>query len=447
MADGYISKSGEYISGDDTLGRLFTRSEIKDDHEDYAEVLETENHKVIWYGMTKNELIRAAFGSLVEGDNWKNFGSGMTSYPVDLGWFGYGMAAATGVIGPSAQQRVVNTGLKVWSLVTEADEVLGEITTIEKGLSGEKPQKPPHTNIGTQIKDGVVEAMQDKAADGIINPKSLTKLSFLISVYLNHLATGGLYNAAGRFVGGTITNQLVALLLARGIPPKQIAIANSGWFTWPMTVIVTAGSVIRLGEKLFQKFGNLDNLDLLSIAVSATTGEDDFDAIRKTTSSIYRDIKSGMEDLSYAYERDAIERWGYGYGYINDEWRDKEAPKYIKDIAKKNAEEILTLAWDSYYDHHGTPTEDQLYNYLIKVHSLCVKLQREGVEDPIIDKMVSLADPTILHFARLFAFSYANVIKKIDSVLMDDLREYDFWSLLEGELLAHDMINNPNIRE
>lgn len=436
MGEGYISKSGDYISGDDSMGRLFNRREIVDDHPDYAETLAAGNHRVVWYGMTQSELTQAALASFVKIENWEAFLKGAVSYPLDIGWCGYGIVAGLGQVGRPAQERVQATGVRVWDVALEAGGIAQTIASAEDGkvlndLASEAGREALN-RVAEPVIDGVRDAATDVVVDNLASGK-LTKLAFMGSVYLNYLATGGAYGFAGRWRGGQHTRMALAIFFARGVPGTALAIYNSPWFTWPMMAVTTAGSLIRLGERHYDKFGHVNNIDLLSILVSTTTGEDDPDEVDGITRNIYQQIKEQFYDLSWDYERDALERLGYNFG--------DEVPNRIRERVKSTTSELRELS--GYGGYVGTPTEDGFYNFLIKAHNLAIRLKREGVEHPAVEKMIMLSDPTLLHFARMFFLSAANVVKKIDQATLNVLHEYDFWSMIQAELQAGDEINNP----
>lgn len=391
MGQGYIAADGTYVEGDALFARLLRREELPDNHPDFAETLASTGARPVWYGLTGSELVREAFGSFADMSNWKNFLAGAASYPIDIGWFGYGIAAATGAVGLSAQGRVLATGNRVWQVCEEAYAI---------GTSG---------------------------------PAGINKLAFMGSVYLNYLITGGAYAAFGRWRGGQFTQIGMALLLARGIASTAVSIEESPWFKWAMFGVVTAGSVVRIGEKFHDKLGSVDNLNLMDFIVSASTGEDDPDRIRGILGSTASDLASRLTELELDYPRDAEQRQGYSFG--------DEIPDYIRTEIWKTRSEISELSLSIRYSYYQS---DEFYDQLIRAHNLCVRLKRSGVEHPTIDYFVKLADPTILHFVRMLFFSVANVTKHMNATNMALLREYDFWSLLKAEWEVGDNINNPD---
>lgn len=391
MSEGYIATDGTYVEGDAILGRLFKRQELADNHPDFAETLASTSSRPVWYGLTGSELVKDAFGSFANMSNWKSFLAGAASYPMDIGWFGYGLAASTGAVGPSAQGRVLATGNRVWQVIKEAYAV---------GTSG---------------------------------PAGINKLAFMGSVYLNYLATGGVYGAAGRWRGGQFTKIGVALLFARGVPTTAITIEESPWFNWSMFAVVMSGSVIRIGEKFHDKLGSVDSLKLMDFIISASTGEDDPDKISGIFGNATSDLSNRLDTLRFDFPRDAEERRGYRFG--------DDIPDYARSEIRKISSEISQIASDIRYSYYSS---DEFYDHLIKAHNLCVRLKRSGVEHPTIDYFVKLADPTVLHFMRMLFFSIGNVTKHMSTANMALLRQYDFWSMMKSEWDVGDKINNPD---
>lgn len=379
---GYLSRDGRYIDDPNLIEEFFNRSEIASDHPHFAETLATTGARPVWYGLSRSEVAQAAFGSLVDTSNWESFLKGAASYPVDVGWCGYGIAAATGLIGQSAQARVSSTGQRVWDVVHEAYQT---------------------------------------AASG---PQGLNKLAFVASIYVNYLATGGIYGTAGGF----LTQQALAFFMARGFIPAQMAIAENPWFNKAMFAIVTGGSIVRLGEKFHDHVSKtVNDLSLTDFLISATTGEDDPDTLGGIDDQVRRHAAELLDQLFYDLDREQ-ERYD------------------LESITRESNRrwELHKLASDI----RSTYRSPDLYDALIRAHNFAVRELRNTPQDeephPSVRYFVQLADPTVLHYMRLVFFFIANVVKHLDALQMTVLHEYDFWELLEREASTGPNINNPD---
>lgn len=140
-----------------------------------------------------------------------------------------------------------------------------------------------------------------------------------------------------------------------------------------------------------------------------------------------------LMELGMDYPRDAEQRRGYSFG--------DELPDYIRDRIRATEREISDLSYSIRYSYYKS---DDFYDQLIRAHNLCIRLKQSGVDHPTVDYFLKLADPTILHFTRLLAFSVANVVKHINATNMALLREYDFWAMIQAEWAVGGNINNPD---
>lgn len=390
---GYLSKNGEYIEDDGTLQRFFNRLEIEDTHLDFAETIAGSPSTPLIYGLEASEIMQAVWESLKEKENWVSMAQGFASYPADIGWFGYGVASWMGALGPANQKKVNDTGAKVGELISEAAGFLAPAAA------------------GSAI--GVVASV----------PQNMNKLAFLGSVYLNYLLTGGAFKFSGRFAGGYATRYFVALLISRGagsfgavVSPN--AILSNKWYSRGFLGVTTVGSMVRTGEKMHDKFDSVDDMTLMDVIVSATTGEDDAEAIKGVLQQMGRDAEGRLDNLRNDIEVE-YERYG-----------------------TRHYQEINAIKWQLYQTKSGmryTYDENEFYEKLIRAHNLCILLRDKGMKHPTIDYFINLADPTILHIMRLLFFS---VMSTFSNMLVIPDAALSYWEMLRAELARSSDINN-----
>jgi hypothetical protein len=390
---GYLNVKGEYVEGEGLIQEFFNRPAIFDNDADFAETVAGSPTTPLIYGLEASEIMQAVWKALQEKENWTSMAQGFASYPIDIGWFGYGVAAWTGALGGDNERKVKATGEKVGELIEEAASFLLPAAA------------------GTAV--GVAASV----------PQNMNKLAFLGSVYLNYLLTGGAFKAGGRFVGGMATKYFVALLISRGamsvgIPISPDSIRNNKWYSRGFLGVTTAGSMVRTGEKMHDKFGSVADLTLMDVIVSATTGEDDAEAIKGVVRQLGMDISGRLENL---YDDIPIEYERYG------------------TASYKEMQELRWELFQAMSSVRYTYDENAFYEQLIKAHNTCIRLRDQGVKHPTIDYFIKLADPTLLHIIRLMFFS---LMATFDNMLVIPKSANLYWDLLQAELAKGSEINN-----
>jgi len=165
-------------------------------------------------------------------------------------------------------------------------------------------------------------------------------------------------------------------------------------------------------------FGSVADLSLMDLIVSATTGEDDAEAIKGVVRQLGMDISGRLENL---YDDIPIEYERYG------------------TASYKEMQELRWELFQAMSSVRYTYDENAFYEQLIKAHNTCIRLRDQGVKHPTIDYFIKLADPTLLHIIRLMFFS---LMATFDNMLVIPKSANLYWDLLQAELAKGSEINN-----
>ena len=408
---GYIDTDGEYHNVDEPsiFQRLWHPPDIWENSKDYSEIVVTNGAKPVLYGLSSSEIFNTFMSEVSARNNWQTVAEGFISYPVDIGWFGYTLAAAPGALGPIAKDRVSQT----WG---RARELIGEAS----GIS---------LTIGTGFIEGA--AAEGVAQGGI----GTTKLVFAANVVANHLIHGGLLHTVGRMAGGLATRYVLALLITKGFgrwfPPLAVstqAIANNPRLTRSLMFMTKVGSITRKGDLKIRETGSLQGMGLIDTIVTLMTGESD----PKGVNAFIHDMKTSLRDTLSALEReiwsDLLERRLKRPSYYDEPKTDiilrqlgREAGSISIQIMNYNNDEFLDL--------------------VIRAHNLSVHLFRQGYQTDPVNRIRTLGDPTFLVWTRAYMASLTSVLGNFLH-MPEQGRWWDM--MMKEELVRANNLNNPD---
>ncbi|MBS8229160.1 hypothetical protein [Vannielia litorea] len=265
MAEGYLTASGEWIPGQEAEDTFQggQRSAILSTEPDFAEravqfrpVLF--NNALVATPIIAQHLPAAETIEAIA----QRVGHGAWSYFEDLYWYGYGLVAWTGGLGPTQEANVKDT----------------------IGAVGE-----------------IVSGMLRPAGLGYGAPK---RVCIAFGMYVNYTVNYGAPEFIGRTLAGIIFGQ--ALQRVTGV------VAPVAWtvHSFALTLATTYGSFVRLGDKFRREFGSLDDLTALDLLIVALNGSADPTALRTNNAAMKDALVDHIYELADRLE-DAGERPWY----------------------------------------------------------------------------------------------------------------------------------------
>ncbi|MEO0913108.1 MAG: hypothetical protein AAFY59_08970, partial [Pseudomonadota bacterium] len=447
-AMGYLTVDGEYRDRDpNMLDEFFDRVAVDDADPNFAETLCETGARPVWIGLEGAELWQMFLQGL------RNAPSGLLqgalSYPVDIGWFGYGCAASLGLVGSEAQGRIVDTARTAGRLLGEvavpqlADRYQRQQSIIElnQGEALPFPNVPTGEGPAPQALDRLEQLDRfggENAGDAAgaflaealrAPPTTEMRVALLASTYINSQLTQYGYHTAGRFAGGAAVKLVLSMFAARAFPVGGVAAINSWYYTAAMFLITTLGSIIRLAEKHYDKFGNLDNMTVSQLLLSFTSGVDDIDEMENMRRQTMREVDQNWDHLCWNHRRYLREVLGVSFG--------EESPSLDRQAEALGAR-LNEIRWELI----SANTEDEFYEALLKAHNEAIFMKQLGINHPMVDYFVRLGDPTVLHFLNMVLVSISRGFVNLTGPM-----DLNFWNIIMREQRRYmEQNNNPDYR-
>lgn len=377
---GYLSENGEYHP-DDNPGRIqrFLHPPAIFDHDpNFAEQLISNTGTPLIYGLSRSELFNQFFSAMQDRRTWSTILDGAISYPEDIYWYAYTVAARQGALGPRVHDRVAGIWDHAFSLVREATSRTINLTP---------------------------EAVGYLSDSGLTTEAYYTYLGYAGNIYANHLINGGALHMVGRIAAGTATRYILALLVTKGLgtyfPPaaalSTTMIARHPALTQSLMLMTKIGAVTRAGENMLDKYDSLNRWGMLDLMVTLTTGEADPKDVNEFQREAHNDFDVALNRMWEDVNRrhwDMATTPNYRY--------DNENPLTILD------QDINRLRY------HSIPgREDAFIDRVAHIHSMAVRLHRMGYRSDAIDRVRTLGDPTFTVFFRTYMASLTSVMGSI----------------------------------
>ncbi|WP_415918915.1 hypothetical protein [Tateyamaria sp. SN6-1] len=383
MQDGYIAEDGTYNTG--SPGLFGSPVLVREGDEDFAEVVSGSAEELFMYGRTHSEVFRDFTSQLTTPQAIAQFGHGFISYPDDIRWFLYGVAAWANLLGPEAKDR------------------------------------------NTQTIDRFTEVV---IGDG--SPSFKARSTVLFGAYLNHTVMRNLAGFSGRVAGGFVIKLVMQIALNRYgvgfLHPDSWVPSRTPFFLKPMFLLVSVGSVVRLAEKHFDQYGNLNSMSLTDILVSATTGQDipgeGARFSRQTGASLAQQLESSLM-FCQADIREANDI-SFGEGTVSADRIESEIRGMESDA--------FTIGSRLRY----ASNDDDFYNAIVSAHNLAIQARQMGCQAEGLETFINLMDPTVALCLDLF-------LEGVNAVLMSQSGHYEYWEVFMRDLARLETLNTPGL--
>ncbi|WP_005620364.1 hypothetical protein [Tritonibacter mobilis] len=381
MQDGYISEDGTYETGTPSL--FGAPVLVREGDVDFAEVVSGSVEKLAIYGRTHSEVWTDFVSQLTTTEALAQFGRGFISYPDDIRWFLYGVGAWANILGPEAKDRNTKT-----------------IQAVNAAVTG----------------DGT--------------PSGSLKRAVLLSAFLNHTVMRNFAGFVGRLAGGAVTTAFIQILMNRVglsflVPDRGVPKFFA--FFPPLFLITCTGAVVRLAEKHFDKYGNLDNMGLTDILAAIATGQDEPDIgssfMRLAGADLARRISSAVMSCG-ADIREANNVW---FGEDSSNARNLHA-----EIRQLEAD-MSAASNDLRYARN----DDEFYDALIRSHNIAIKSKRLGCRNEELEIFIILMDQTLLECLNMF-------IDSMVAVMESQTGNYEYWKVVEADKARMSLLNNTD---
>lgn len=383
MNSGYISEDGEYETG--RPGLFGSPVLVREDDENFAEVVSGSTEQLFMYGRTHSEVFQEFLAQLTTPQAIAQFGRGFISYPDDIRWFLYGTAAFFTLLGPAAKTRNTET-----------------VRAVTRAVGG----------------DGT--------------PSAKLKASVLFGVYLNYTLMRNTAGFAGRLAGGFATKLILQIVANRfGVgfinPNNYWLERNLPFFLKPLFLIVTAGSMVRLAEKHFDKFGNLDRMSLTEILVSATTGQDEPGEASQFSRLTGVDLGRRMTSAISSCDADIREANGVWFG------EDSVKARRVWDETNQLRSEGFGVS----NDLRTANTDDEFFDAIVRAHNIAIKAKQMGCQNPNLETFIILMDQTLVSAIGL-------LLEGLNAVLESQSGHYEYWEVVIRDFERMRNLNNPD---
>ncbi|MFS4438712.1 hypothetical protein ACMA5I_10900 [Paracoccaceae bacterium GXU_MW_L88] len=386
MQDGYISEDGEYKTG--SPGIFGSPVLVREGDEDFAEVVSGSTERLFMYGRTHSEVFQEFLSQLTTPEAITQFGRGFISYPDDIRWFLYGVAAYANLLGPEAKGRNTETFQRV-------SQVFG--------------------------------------GDG--TPSARMKSAVLFGAYLNHTLMRNAAGFSGRLVGGFTTKLVLQIAANRfGVgflnPQAYWLERNLPFFLRPMFLIVTAGSVVRLAEKHFDQYGDLQSMSLTDILVSATTGQDTPGDGVRFTQQTGADLANKLSNALMFCDADIREAndVSFGEGTVR-------ADRLTQEIG-----ELRSQAFSIASDLRYASNDDEFFDAIVRAHNIAVKARLMGCAHNGLETFIILMDQTLISCMSL-------LLEGLNAILESQSGHYEYWNIVIQDFENFKNLNNPEYIE